>query len=135
MIRQRLGPSDLVKERHRETRSFVWLDDARTDLRYAARMLRRSPTLSATAILSLAFGIGANTVVFGLVEGLPLKPLPVAHPGELVNVSAMARHAANERRPDLGVRRSARWHRRIGACCDWRLQPLEYHRWRRRAAH
>jgi predicted permease len=89
VIRQRLGPSDLVKERHRETRSFGWLDDARRDLRYAARMLRRSPTLSATAILSLALGIGANTVVFGLVEGLLLKPLPVARPGELVNVSEL----------------------------------------------
>jgi putative ABC transport system permease protein len=86
LVHQRFGPADLIKEQHREARSFRLLDDTRQDLRYAVRMLRRSPVVSATAILSLALGIGANTVVFSVVDELLLKRLPVVRPDELVNV-------------------------------------------------
>ena len=55
-----------------------WLDDARQDLRYAFRCLARNPGFAAIAVLSLALGIGANSMAFTLVNALLFKPLPVA---------------------------------------------------------
>ncbi len=62
------------------------LDAIVQDLRYALRGLRRSPGFASTAILSLALGIGANTAIFSLIDGLILKSLPVRHPEELLQV-------------------------------------------------
>lgn len=56
------------------------------DLRYSARMLRKNPVFSLVAILILALGIGANTVIFSLVDVVLFRPLPVSHPQELVRV-------------------------------------------------
>ena len=84
--RRVFGGVEQTKERHRDARSFVWLDDARRDLQYAARTLRRSPGFAATAILTLALGIGANTAIFSLINTLILRPLPVRHPEQLVEL-------------------------------------------------
>ncbi|HEY9127323.1 MAG TPA: ABC transporter permease, partial [Acidobacteriaceae bacterium] len=56
------------------------------DLKLAARQLAQSPGFTATAVLMLAFGIGATTAVFSLVEGILLRPLPFAEPERLVFV-------------------------------------------------
>jgi predicted permease len=56
------------------------------DLRLAARILRRSPALTATAVLTLALGIGANTAVFQLINAVTMRSLPVSDPGELAEV-------------------------------------------------
>lgn len=56
------------------------------DLRYAVRMFRRSPGFAATAILSIALGIGANTAIFSLINTLMLRSLPVSHPEQLVEL-------------------------------------------------
>jgi len=58
------------------------------DLRYALRSLRKVPLFTAIAVLSMAFGIAANTAVFTLVDQVVLRTLPVMRPGELVQVSA-----------------------------------------------
>ena len=54
----------------------------------AARMLLKTPFVSAIAILSLALGIGANAAIFSMFDQLLLRPLPVSEPGRLVNMSA-----------------------------------------------
>src|SRR5689334_11677710 len=56
------------------------------DLRYALRLMRRSPGFSAVAVLSLALGIGANTAIFSLFYTIVLRQLPVAHPEQLVEL-------------------------------------------------
>ena len=62
------------------------LDTAWQNLRYAARVLMRSPGFTAVAVLSIAIGIGANTAIFSLLNALLLKTLPVRNPEELVFV-------------------------------------------------
>ena len=54
------------------------------DVRYAARRLRRAPGFTATAMISLALGIGANTAIFSLIDALTLRKLPVRQPEQLV---------------------------------------------------
>ncbi|NOT09736.1 MAG: ABC transporter permease [Gemmatimonadales bacterium] len=71
---------------HREKRmkTLEWLDDLTGDLRYAARTLRRSPSLAAAAVLTLALAVGANTAIFSAVSAVMLRPLPFAQPERLV---------------------------------------------------
>jgi hypothetical protein len=54
------------------------------DIRYAFRLMRRSPGFTAVVVLSLALGIGANTAIFSLFYTIVMRALPVAHPEQLV---------------------------------------------------
>src|SRR3982751_102638 len=57
------------------------------DLRYALRLIRKSPVASAIAILTIAIGVGANTAIFSIIRAVLLQPLSYAHADRLVQIS------------------------------------------------
>jgi predicted permease len=73
-----------AKERHRDVRSFVWLEDAWRDVRYAMRLLLRNPGFGLVVVCLLALGIGANTALFSVVDAMIFRPLPVPRADEIV---------------------------------------------------
>ena len=70
----------------RERQRHEWLDELRMDLVVGARMLRRAPSFTLVALLTLAIGIGANTAIFGVLRSVLLRPLPYSEPEQLVQV-------------------------------------------------
>lgn len=116
----RLGPSlpetshrlhHSAQRRERRMKLHEWVEDAVADCRYAVRTLTKSPALAATAIVTLALAIGANTAIFSAVSAVILRPLPFQEPGRLLMLW--------EENPEFG------WYQEDAApanMLDWREQ-------------
>src|SRR5439155_1333047 len=80
------GGIERAKEECREARGISFVDGLLQDLRFGLRMLHKSPGFTATAVLALALGIGANTTVFTVFDAVALRPRAVKDPDRLVGV-------------------------------------------------
>jgi predicted permease len=84
--RRDFGGVTQAKQVHREVRSFAWLTDVRQDVTYACRRLIKEPAFTAVAVTTLALGIGVNTAIFSVVNGVLVNPLPYPASDSLVSV-------------------------------------------------
>src|SRR6202167_6260728 len=94
------GNQTLVAERSREVWQWPTLESIWADVRFALRQLRRSPGFAFAAVLTLALAIGANAVVFGVLNALILRPLNVPQPQSLYTIERGPDKQANESYPD-----------------------------------
>jgi putative ABC transport system permease protein len=89
--RREFGNVTLIEERGRDVWRWSLVEDTWADLRYAVRQLRRTPSFTVAAVLTLALGLGVNTAVFSVVNAILFKPLPFPDPERLVSIELIDR--------------------------------------------
>src|SRR5258708_3616582 len=94
--RRAFGNPTIAAERYYEKSRWLWLDHLRQDLRYAFRLMTKNPTLSAIIVLTLALGIGANSVIFSVVRAVVLRPLDYRDPDRLVQLWDSGKRSGGE---------------------------------------
>ncbi len=94
------GPMEKHKEETRDARGISWLETLAADLKYGGRALLKHPGYALLAVLTLGLGIGANTAIFSVINGVLLKPLPYEHGDRLV-VLQQSRPLSGQ--PQVGV--------------------------------
>ncbi len=80
----KLGSAEAIREQHHAEQSLPFFENLLFDLRYAVRMLVRSPGFSFIAIATMALGVGATTAIYSVIDATLLHPLPYPNPAELV---------------------------------------------------
>jgi predicted permease len=87
LAHKEFGGPEQFKERCRDERRFAWLTGFRQDITFGLRMMRRTPVVTAAAVLSLALGIGANTAIVSLMDVVMWRSLPLPDPEQLVLIN------------------------------------------------
>src|ERR1700733_7048496 len=82
----KLGSAEAIREHHHAEQSLPLVENLLFDLRYAVRMLLRSPGFSFIAIATMALGVGATTAIYSVIDATLLHPLPYPNPAELVRI-------------------------------------------------
>ena len=85
--RRSFGGVDQIKETYRDRRGLPIIETTLQDLRFAIRVLLRTPVYTVVLVLTLAIGIGANTAIFSLVDAVLIKMLPVQNPEQLLAIN------------------------------------------------
>jgi predicted permease len=86
--RLKLGATEAIREYHHAEQSLPFVENLFQDLRFAVRMLLRSPGFSFIAVATMALGVGATTAIYSVIDATLLHPLPYPHPSELVRIEA-----------------------------------------------
>ncbi|HET6216384.1 MAG TPA: ABC transporter permease [Acidobacteriaceae bacterium] len=94
--RLKLGGVETIREQFHAEEGLPFLETLLQDLRFAFRVLRKSPGFAITVIITLALGIGANTAVFSIVYGVVFRPLPYPHPQRIVELTESSPRGTDE---------------------------------------
>jgi len=86
--RAEAGGMEQIKEEVRDVRPGAWIESTWQDVRYGVRLLRRSPSFAFLAVLTIGLGIGANSAIFSVINGVVRKPLAYPEPDRLMFLSS-----------------------------------------------